>query len=301
MTRTKGFTLIELLVVIAIIALLLSIITPSLKVAREMASGAVCLNNQKGLSTAWHLYQTENDGFLVGGSTYYSGGKPTPYRWVERPLFRHTDNPETNPVPGDNDITHEYRLNGIRAGKLYAYTGDEKLYHCPGDRTNVRLDEPFAVYRSYAIAGLMNGEDFLSRSGGLYGPISQLRPVSFPGGMTRQLKVAIRFSDIRAPGNKFVFVEEDVSAKEQRWNQGGFVLMGNTITNNNPGNYWEWWDWPAYYHNDQSTLGFADGHAEKKRWEDSKTVKLMKGEIPDRLQVGNPDLEWMNRGYLPMP
>ncbi len=295
MRRTRAFTLIELLVVIAIIALLLSIIIPSLRVAKEIATGAVCLSNQKGLSTAWHLYQGDFDGRLVGGSTYYSGNRPTPYRWVERPLFQDSDNPEFNPVPADDAITLEHRLNGIRAGKLYPYTGDVKLYHCPGDRTNVREMPPFDVYRSYAISGLMNGEDFAvnGRSGGLYGTISQYRVAQFPGSGSRELKVAVRFTDIRSPGNKYVFVEEDVSVKQQRWNQGGFVLMEND-------NYWQWWDWPAYYHNKQSTLGFADGHAEKRRWEDKRTLDLMKGEISTRLQPDNVDLEWMNRGYLPM-
>jgi prepilin-type processing-associated H-X9-DG protein len=71
------------------------------------------------------------------------------------------------------------------------------------------------------------------------------------------------------------------------------VLMEN-------GNYWQWWDWPAYYHNDQSTIGFADGHAEKKRWEDQRTIDLMKGTITDRVQNNNPDMEYMNHGYIPM-
>ncbi len=58
----KGFTLIELLVVIAIIALLVSILLPSLKVAKDMAKSSVCLSNVKGIGTATAMYAYEYDG-----------------------------------------------------------------------------------------------------------------------------------------------------------------------------------------------------------------------------------------------
>lgn len=58
--RRLGFTLIELLVVVAIIALLISILLPSLQGAREQAKRAKCLANMKSISQASVGYASED-------------------------------------------------------------------------------------------------------------------------------------------------------------------------------------------------------------------------------------------------
>jgi prepilin-type N-terminal cleavage/methylation domain-containing protein len=60
----KAFTLIELLVVIAIIALLMSVLVPSLRKAKEAAKLTICANNQKQAMYGLVMYSADNDGVL---------------------------------------------------------------------------------------------------------------------------------------------------------------------------------------------------------------------------------------------
>lgn len=57
--KKKGFTLIELLVVVAIIALLISILLPSLARARELSKRAVCAANVRGIGQSCKIYAND--------------------------------------------------------------------------------------------------------------------------------------------------------------------------------------------------------------------------------------------------
>ena len=66
-----GFTLIELLVVISIIALLLSILVPSLTRVKKQAQNALCMSNLRQWSLIWDMYLQGSEGqFMIGGYTY---------------------------------------------------------------------------------------------------------------------------------------------------------------------------------------------------------------------------------------
>ena len=73
--RRDGFTLIELLVVIAIIALLVGILLPSLRGARDAARSIVCASNVRQLGIGQQSYASDNKEFIAGPNTSGAEGQ----------------------------------------------------------------------------------------------------------------------------------------------------------------------------------------------------------------------------------
>src|SRR5437868_3435057 len=69
-----GFTLVELLVVIGVIALLISILLPTLNRAREAGFKLKCLSNLRQLGLALLAYENDNQGKFP--ATARGGGSP---------------------------------------------------------------------------------------------------------------------------------------------------------------------------------------------------------------------------------
>jgi prepilin-type N-terminal cleavage/methylation domain-containing protein/prepilin-type processing-associated H-X9-DG protein len=129
----RGFTLIELLVVIAIIALLMSILMPSLSKAREQARRVHCAANLKNLTLAWCIFADEHGGKLCSADTEWNN--PGNHWVADGPVI------PTNTVGGT--------VQAIRDGVLWDYVKLLGTYRCKSDRSGLK--------RSYSLSRAMNG------------------------------------------------------------------------------------------------------------------------------------------------
>lgn len=267
---TNGFSLVELLVVIAIIALLASILLPSLSNARESARRVQCINNLRQLAITWEVYTDDNAGRLP------ANGYGNPETLGAQRLWVLGDTHQ-NPAA----FTNESFLLDQRHAGFAEYLRTAGVYKCPSDRTTIEIkDRAFPKTRSYALNGYLGWQapiveaSFLSPRHQLY-----LKTGDLGGAAPSQL---LQFIDT-APGNIC---------------NSAFVIA---IGSNLEGLYYHL---PSAQHRRRGNLSFIDGHVETRTWKDPTTTRLARERwIPDHISLqypGNPDLAWLQeRASLP--
>ena len=144
--------MIELLVVIFLIAVLLALLVPSLRKAREVTRRTVCQSNLKQIAVAWNAYLDDNEGAFYNGygkSPYlqsaqlnYGGwkGDLVLMREPSRPLNSYFNLP---PVEENESAAKIFCCPSDRGG-LPGRLLYEKVYHASGTRyiTNLFLIGP---------------------------------------------------------------------------------------------------------------------------------------------------------------
>ncbi len=175
----------------------------------------------------------------------------------------------------DGPVTREQRYNGLREGVLYKYVKDVGAYHCPGDNRITRgtsrgMESEFLIYRSYSLTDYMRA-------------IESADPK--------------KLFNFKSQATKMLFVEEIYDGASGNFNHGGWSYEPRTNS---------LWDPLGIFHSNACTFSFMDGHAERKKWADKRTVIYCtsRGEAAamgfgkgQQFNPSNVDLVWLDSHY----
>ncbi len=241
--KSGGFTLIELLVVIAIVAILLSVLLPALRIAKDQGKRAVCGVHIRQIITAALTYVEEYDGRFNFAANHGL--------WDNRYL--------------NLPQVEEYRPNDPFAywGIGYeAYTDKRKIFHCPSQK---RVDDwPESGW------GQAYQQYFYYCSYGLNGYIGLPFPSAGSSGSKGRAITSI------AIPSRIIFCQDHIEQRMDGIDSDMFCIAPGDNINLRQwrptaeggtgfyNSYWAPYDTvgECFRHNDTSVLGFLDGHTQ---------------------------------------
>jgi prepilin-type N-terminal cleavage/methylation domain-containing protein len=223
-----AFTLIELLVVIAIIALLLTILIPTIDRATELARRAVCMSNLRTLGTASLGFASDHDGYMPVGYRWNQWFKRSMtavrlfeeedgQEWYAKRNFDHGSQFWGGPIASENRrvwvpygvYTWEapvWRIYGTSMRRYEQYGLTDRVFVCPsgaGQDIHQHHDGGTVGERKYSYAGrrlyssylVVSGLECSNPTGSSYCQWSD--PGSVPGAANRYFWLSL--PDIPAP------------------------------------------------------------------------------------------------------
>lgn len=244
--KRHAFTLVELLVVVAIIALLISILLPSLNKARGLVRATVCQTNLRQVGLWAVTYHTESNGILpTSGKDRSEGAAKHSYWWI-------SDTQWYEKVPFQTD----WRTYGYDGGDDRHIQTKGALF-CPQFTAAIPQRRVRATHTDYALnkwlgGGFRNGHSEYFR---------------FP---KADLLISDRFWFIDAPlyrgtDNVYIITKESWDGEP---NSDRYSIYGGGQTNP-----WPWRlgdpDLGESHPNGQAMVLFGDTHSEGLTWEDA--------------------------------
>ena len=234
--RNKGFTLIELLVVIAIIALLLSIIMPALRTAKDLAKKIACSADLHSLSMAAIFYADDNDGLTPSSTNTWIDNGIERAGWCGVTSSVSTGEPLPVQEQTYGNGLDEY--TGLHKGQLWPYIETIDAWRCPADPGKEQL-------RSYSMAAQWWGLHASDDDWVWYD-------------LQTQGLVCRKISDVKNSGQRLMFIDQ----LGRNWDAYFAIRYSEPL----------WWNTPSFMHSGGSVNGFADGHVEAYKM-DAETVK----------------------------
>jgi len=257
----SGFTLVELLVVIAIVAVMASVLLPTLARGKSQAQSTRCLSNLKQLQLGWRMYVDDNNDQLPPN--------------ISRLTFPNQANVTGAWVLGNAKL--DTNTTNIQAGILFPYIKSAEVYRCPADTSTV-IGSLSRRTRSYSIELWLNVDV-------LNGTV-EVTANSSPFNLRKHTQMVDP-----PPSQTWVFSDEHANTIDD-----GIFVIGSPWAFPADPELDFWSSFPADRHGNGANLSFADGHVQHHAWRfhrtnipSRKSQQIIKN--PDDLA----DLKWLQQ------